>query len=305
MLLKDFISGSVSDLEALYGPDEAKSIVLMLCEALLGTRSYTHIIEPGYEIAAGKRASLDAAMQRLKEGEPLQYVLGYAHFSGFMFRVDPSVLIPRPETELLCRMSGEALDMKRRRLDAFGRKDVKVLDLCTGSGCIAWTLALSCPGCRVMGVDISEGALRTADGQDFGGEIKRTGALKPVFIREDVLALAEDGPLPDAVAGWGGFDILVSNPPYVRDSERAMMRRNVCDFEPGLALFVPDEDPLKFYRSIAVWAKLAMVDGGAGFVEINEAFGEQTAALFRGAGFRNVGAVKDFCGKNRFVRFTK
>ena len=204
MLLKDFISGSVSDLEALYGPDEAKSIVLMLCEALLGTRSYTHIIEPGYEIAAGKRASLDAAMQRLKEGEPLQYVLGYAHFSGFMFRVDPSVLIPRPETELLCRMSGEALDMKRRRLDAFGRKDVKVLDLCTGSGCIAWTLALSCPGCRVMGVDISEGALRTADGQDFGGEIKRTGALKPVFIREDVLALAEDGPLPDAVAGWGG-----------------------------------------------------------------------------------------------------
>ena len=191
------------------------------------------------------------------------------------------------------------------RLDAFGRKDVKVLDLCTGSGCIAWTLALSCPGCRVMGVDISEGALRTADGQDFGGEIKRTGALKPVFIREDVLALAEDGPLPDAVAGWGGFDILVSNPPYVRDSERAMMRRNVCDFEPGLALFVPDEDPLKFYRSIAVWAKLALVDGGAGFVEINEAFGEQTAALFRGAGFRNVGAVKDFCGKNRFVRFTK
>ena len=154
-------------------------------------------------------------------------------------------------------------------------------------------------------MDISEGALRTADGQDFGGEIKRTGALKPVFIREDVLALAEDGPLPDAVAGWGGFDILVSNPPYVRDSERAMMRRNVCDFEPGLALFVPDEDPLKFYRSIAVWAKLALVDGGAGFVEINEAFGEQTAALFRGAGFRNVGAVKDFCGKNRFVRFTK
>ena len=103
----------------------------------------------------------------------------------------------------------------------------------------------------------------------------------------------------------GKFDVLVSNPPYVRESEKSLMRKNVCGFEPELALFVPDDDPLKFYRAIALWDGMVLADGGSGFVEINEAFGPQTARLFMDSGFLNVGTVKDFCGKNRFVRFTK
>ena len=115
----------------------------------------------------------------------------------------------------------------------------------------------------------------------------------------------DSSPLHHAVEKWGGFDILVSNPPYVRDSEKAVMRKNVCDFEPGTALFVPDSDPLVFYRAIAVWAGMALVDGGAGFVEINEAFGPETKQVFQKEGFSNVEVSNDFCGKNRFVKFIK
>lgn len=305
MLLKDFISGSVGGLESLYGHEEAKSVVFMLCEACLGTKSYTHIIEPGYEIPKEKQPFLDAAMKRLETGEPIQYVLGYADFAGFRFKVDPAVLIPRPETELLYRMSGEAVARRMRMIAAYGRTGVKVLDLCTGSGCIAWPLALSYPGTKVVGVDISEAALGIARGQDFGRTVKKSGASEPLFVQADVLSVSDDDSLPDEICRMGKFDVLVSNPPYVRESEKSLMRKNVCGFEPELALFVPDDDPLKFYRAIALWAGMVLADGGSGFVEINEAFGPQTARLFMDSGFLNVGTVKDFCGKNRFVRFTK
>ena len=305
MLLKDFISGAVRGLEPLYGPQEAKSIVLMLCEACLGTKGYAHVIEPGYEIASGKQPELDAAMRRLLSGEPVQYVLGHAWFAGFTFMVDSSVLIPRPETEMLYRMALETLNMKMMLKGASGRRGGRVLDLCTGSGCLAWSLALSCPGAEVIGIDISAGALRTAGSQDFGGLLEDTGAVRPVFVQADVLSLAEAGSLPETVVRSGPFDILVSNPPYVRESEKARMRKNVLDFEPAVALFVPDADPLEFYRAIAVWARLALADDGACFVEINEEFGPQTTSLFLEAGFRNVGVIMDLCGKNRFVKFTK
>lgn len=304
MLLKDFISGSVRGLEPLYGREEAKSLVLMLCEACLGTKSYTHIVNPEYSIDISRQAELDAAMKRLETGEPVQYVLGYADFAGYRFRVTPSVLIPRPETEQLFRIAGESVARRLRMKSAFGRSGVKVLDLCTGSGCLAWSLALSYPAARVLAADISQEALDVASGQNFKSEMKKTGAVRPEFTRADVLDTDAAG-LTEPMARWGGFDVLVSNPPYVRDSEKSLMRKNVCDFEPGIALFVPDEDPLVFYRAIALWAGKALVDGGAGFVEINEAFGPETRQVFREEGFTDAELVKDFCGKNRFVRFTK
>ena len=179
-----------------------------------------------------------------------------------------------------------------------------MLDLCTGSGCIAWTLALEMPGAKVTAVDISDAALAVASSQDFAEEISRTGALSPSFIKADVLA----GPsaLPDnGEETMPRYDILVSNPPYVMDKEKALMRPNVLDHEPHLALFVSDDDPLVFYRAIADWALTLLKPDGFGIVEINEALGPQTAALFSEAGFRDVSILTDLSDRDRFVSFRR
>ncbi|MBO4670979.1 MAG: peptide chain release factor N(5)-glutamine methyltransferase [Bacteroidales bacterium] len=280
MLLSQFIRESTAALEALYPPQEAKSLVVRLCGALLDVPSYAHVVEPALEVPADKLPALSAGMERLLAGEPLQYVLGEQEFCGRRFRVGPAVLIPRPETEQLV---AEAL----KRLQAGQR----VLDLCTGSGCIAWTLALDRPGCHVTGVDISEEALEVARGQ-FEGD----GA--PLFVQADVL---------DVPAAFPGapFDLLTANPPYIRESEKARMHRNVLDHEPGLALFVPDSDPLLFYRAIALWARRFLAPGGRGIVEINEDLGAATAALFEGDGLGGAEIIRDFFSKERFVSFEK
>lgn len=283
MLLKDFIRDAVKALEPLYPEPEARSIVLRLCNARLGVKPYTHIIEPSYEVPSGADSGLAADMVRLKAGEPVQYVLGYTEFCGRRFNVDRRVLIPRPETELLVEEASAFLGS----LSGTPR----VLDLCTGSGCIAWSLALDFPSAGVYAADISEEALSLARGQ-FPGSDGRVD-----FFRADVLA---DGlPLPEV----GRFDLIVSNPPYITCSEKALMRPNVLDYEPGLALFVPDDDPLMFYRAIARHAGKLLSPGAMGMVEINEQFDQETTALFQNECFRNVELVHDYAGKPRFVKF--
>jgi release factor glutamine methyltransferase len=153
------------------------------------------------------------------------------------------------------------------------------------------------PGAEVTGVDISDGALAVASGQDFADEMARTGAKAPQFLKADVLG--------EPLADLGMFDVLVSNPPYVMDSEKALMRSNVLDHEPHLALFVPDDDPLVFYRAVAVWALKLLKPGGRGVVEINEALGEETAEIYRNAGFSHVHIIKDLNDKDRFVAFIR
>lgn len=306
MLLRDFISRSSEGLESLYGPEEAKAIVLHLCSEQLGTKSYTHIVDRDYEIDSHRLPGLEAAMARLKEGEPLQYVLGYADFYGFRFHVGPEVLIPRPETEQLCRLAVQEASRISRMRSAFGGKEVKVLDLCTGSGCIAWTMALSVPGVTAVGVDISAAALSVASGQDFKAVMKKSQAKAPFFAEADVLAgRGQEKSVETVLSGFLPFDIVISNPPYVRESEKQQMRRNVCDYEPSSALFVPDSDPLVFYRAISEMLPGIMTKEGTGFVEINEAFGEETADIFRSAGFSCTSLVKDFCSKDRIVKFSK
>ena len=168
--------------------------------------------------------------------------------------------------------------------------------MCTGSGCIAWTLALELPGAQVTAVDISDGALDVASSQDFGEELL-SGAKAPAFLKADVL----NSPPSDI----GMFDIIVSNPPYVMESEKAFMRTNVLDHEPHLALFVSDDDPLLFYRAVAKWALLMLRPGGYGIVEINEALAFDTEEVFLDLGFRNVRTIKDLHDKDRFVEFYK
>ena len=287
MLLKHFLEEGTASLEALYPAEEARGIVQMLCSHFLGVKSYTHIIEPEYSVDGDSLAALSAAMDRLRSGEPIQYVLGECEFCSRRFSLSPDVLIPRPETELLCREALKLIGPSSR-----------VLDLCTGSGCIAWTLALGAPGAEVTGVDISEAALEVAGKQDFSSEMSSIGGVAPSFTRADILDFGTE-----FVSGT--FDLIVSNPPYIMEREKAAMRRNVLDFEPSIALFVPDGDPLLFYRAVAHWSSRLLSVGGSGLVEINETLSEETSEVFRSSGFAFVSVLKDFFDKKRFILFRR
>ena len=292
LLLADFIRDARRRLEALYPSPEAEGLVSLLCGERLGVQRYTHILEPATEIPAAQAAELAGDLERLCAGEPIQYVLGVTEFCSHRFAVGPGVLIPRPETELLVAEAVRTL----REMDL--ERAPRVLDLCTGSGCIAWSIALEIRDAEVIGVDLSETALEYARNQ-FGGRSSSADLIggSPIFLQTDILDTEQtfDG---------GPFDVIVSNPPYVMERERALMRPNVLDWEPAGALFVPDDDPLVFYRAIARWGQHFLRPGGVGLVEINEALGPETAALLRGAGYRNVQILPDFFKKDRFIRFS-
>ena len=281
MLLADFIRDGAARLEKLYPSPEARGLVLMLCRELLGVTNYTHVVEPRTAVPEERLPELEAALARLCAGEPIQYVLGVAEFCDRRFVVGPGVLVPRPETELLVAEAVRTL--QEMELD----REPRVLDHCTGSGCIAWSSALDIRDAEVIGVDLSETALDYARKQFPQG---------PSFIQSDVLDTEQAFP-------YGPFDLIVSNPPYVLERERTQMRPNVLDWEPDLALFVPDDDPLRVYRAVARWAQRFLRQGGVGLVEINEALGPETAEVFRAAGFKNVRNLPDFYQKDRFVRF--
>lgn len=319
MLLKALIDEAVSMLLVSYPEREAKQMVYECLEFIAGTGKHTHILEPAYEVSDDVAVKALESFGRMAAGEPLQYVLGYAYFYGRRFSVSPDVLIPRPETELLCRyvldrhgdscavqdMPPSARGCPRRGRGSgtaqLSPSRTRILDLCTGSGCIAWTLALEMPGAKVTAVDISDGALSVAASQNFSDDVVQTGAVAPEFVKADVLAG------PESLAGLSDcrFDVIVSNPPYVMNSEKALMRPNVLEHEPHLALFVPDEDPLLFYRAVAVWASELLKPEGYGIVEINEALGPETAEVFLSTGFHNVRIIKDLSERDRFVSFVK
>lgn len=300
MLLTEFLKKGVAALEPLYPTAEAKNIILMLCEEMIGTKSYTHIVEPQYQIDKKGEQPLAEALVRLQAGEPIQYVIGRAEFAGRSFRVTKDVLIPRPETELLVREAIKIAGRIKRMRIPYGKsaEPVRVLDLCTGSGNIAWSVALGVPGSRVVGVDISEKALEVARSQNFSAELKSTGALAPTFVAADVLDTEQE-------FNYGSFDLILSNPPYIMEKEKPQLRRNVLGYEPSEALFVPDDDPLLFYRAIARWSERFLSPEGKALTEINEVLGKETADLFRSSGFQEVNLVTDFYDKNRFVFYMK
>ena len=295
MTLGEFIHLCIEGLAPLYPEAEAKAIAFRLLEHFTDIPSYKYISEPDLVMPGSDRASdIMDALDQLETGRPLQYVLGFTEFCGHRFKVGEGCLIPRPETEeLVSRIiddlyddtSGpsESLVERQAREDDSLDDPFSILDLCTGSGCIAWSLAAEFPEAMVYGCDLSDAALRYACRQ----RVKVRGA-KPIFFSADVLAAPP--------AGLPQFDLIVSNPPYICDSERAAMRPNVLDFEPAEALFVPDDDPLKFYRAIARWADALLRPDGHLYLEINERFGPAVAALFPGARI-----LQDLSGRDRFV----
>ena len=284
MFLKELIDKGTETISQAFPEREAREMVLMFLQHSIGVTRHTHILEPSFEVSDDAAVDAIGAFERMAVGEPIQYIIGKAYFYDREFRVTPDVLIPRPETELLVR---EALNWACRS----GRKSMRIADLCTGGGCIAWSMALELPGSEVIAVDISDGALAVASGQKF------ESVAAPRFIKADVLASPPDG--------LGCYDMILSNPPYVMESEKALMRKNVLDHEPWLALFVSDDDPLVFYRAVASWAKQLLKPDGIGIVEINEALGPETAAVFSQAGFTDASVICDLSDRPRFVRFSR
>ena len=264
-----------------YDDGEARAIARILIEELFGL-SYADIVCGATEqLSADDTLRLDTAVRRIEQGEPLQHVLGYADFCGIRFCVNGSVLIPRPETEWLVDEGAKLMSTTA----TFSPK--RILDIGTGSGCIAISLKLRLGDAYVEAWDISEEALRTA--QDNADALK----AEVVFRKKDALK-AENTAAP--------WDLLVSNPPYICDSERSAMDDNVLLHEPHTALFVPDDDPLRFYRAIARYALLKLKTGGSLLFECNTRYAEATGAMLSDMGFEEVTVSNDCFGLPRFVR---
>lgn len=277
MTLRETYNRSVVRLKPLYGPDEARTVAGRLLEEKYGIGRLKLAVNGTAEF--DRVAEWAADLERLARWEPVQYVIGRVEFCGRTFEVTRDTLIPRGETEQLVR---EILSEARQK---------RVLDIGTGSGAIAVTLAAEWgANTRVEAWDISEGALRVA-----AANARSHGVGERVrFVRRDVL----NDSLQDSDAEK--FDLVVSNPPYVLDSERAEMRANVVDYEPAGALYVPDDDPLLFYRAIAQLPLLK--PGGELWFEINERFGLQTQELLSSLGYTEVRIIQDIHGRDRFVR---
>ena len=310
-----------------YDDGEARAIARILIEELFGL-SYTDIVCGATEqLSADDTLRLDTAVRRIEQGEPLQHVLGYAYFLGNRFKVNSSVLIPRPETEWLVEEGAKTLANDSSSNDSSSNdspsndspsntklSDTKrqnpskrVLDIGTGSGCIAISLKLRLADAYVEAWDISDDALSTA--QDNALALN----AEVVFNKRDALCAAnevlertskdsEETPKASEDSSW---NLIVSNPPYICDSERADMADNVLQHEPHTALFVPDNDPLRFYLAIARYALLTLSEGGSLLFECNTRYADATGAMLRDIGFCGVAVSNDCFGLPRFVKGTK
>ncbi|MBR1513990.1 MAG: peptide chain release factor N(5)-glutamine methyltransferase [Bacteroidales bacterium] len=267
-------------LSATFPQREAEQLMRILLEDLFDIDLKRQLMEPELRIEEFQYAQLKTAVERLLAGEPVQYVTGVAHFGDLLIKVSPSVLIPRPETEEMVQRICTTLPKE---------KPIRIWDIGTGSGCIAIALAKHFAEAEVFAFDVSEAALATAR------ENAERNAAKVHFVLDDVLH-------PQSEILFQPVDWVVSDPPYVCDSERAAMESNVLDWEPQNALFVPDDDPLLFYRQILTLAKNQLTPEGQVWFEINERMGEEMLLLCREMGFAEVEILTDFAEKQRFCR---
>ena len=273
-----------------HGAGEARAIVRMVMEERFGLSQTDLLLGKDTTLSPNDRAEMEKIARRLLAGEPVQHVLGYADFCGHRFRVTPDVLIPRPETEELVAWAIEDSSFVIRH------SSFHVLDLCTGSGCIAISLALAFPSAHVVGVDISASALSIA--RDNAHTL---AASNVEFFEHDILSEPTKSS-PSRGELERGFSLLTANPPYVLDSEASAMSPTVLDHEPSLALFVPDDDPLRFYRAIAAIGRRCLLPGAPVLVEINAALADQTRSLFESCGYADIQIRDDRFGRPRMLR---
>ena len=267
------------ELSTSYDIHEIEGMTRVIFEEVLLWKPVDIVMRDGEQLPQFFDQRLTNIIGRLKQEEPLQYILGKARFHGHSFAVTPAVLIPRPETEQLVDMI----------IDENPSSDLQVLDIGTGSGCIAISLARALKFAQVTATDISPRALEVASAN--------AAALKTCvrLLEQDILTCRAPSQL---------WDIIVSNPPYITEREKASMDRNVLDYEPHSALFVPDEDPMLFYRPIAAYARRALKNGGRLYLEINRAMAQQVCDTLRKSGLSNIQIYNDFNGNNRFITAT-
>lgn len=273
-------------LTSVYDAGEAKAIVRYVLDVGFGMSATDVYCGKVTQLTADECNRLEEIMRRLACAEPVQYVLGQADFCGRTFRVASGVLIPRPETEELCAWITEDRTEKKPHEKDCTDAATTILDIGTGSGCIAVTLSLDIAGADVTAWDVSETALETARrnaiGLGAGVKTERQDALQP----------------PDDMEKW---DVIVSNPPYICRRESDTMERNVLEHEPHTALFVPDDNPLMFYRAIAGYARKALRPGGGLFFEINPIYATDMLTMLRDNGFSRIETRKDSFGKERMM----
>lgn len=267
-------------LRSTYSEQEAAAIAERYCTEVCGFGRFELTLEPSAEVVGLDSVGLEGDVARLAAGEPVQYVIGATDFCDLRFVVRPGVLIPRPETEELVRMI--AAD--------YAGSAPRILDIGTGSGAISISLAHLIEGARVEAIDLSADALEIA--RENGAKV----GVGVEFRQADVFELELDE---------GGYDVVVSNPPYIPDSERATMWNNVVDFEPAMALFVPDDSPIVFYERIAEVALRGLVSGGRLYFELHENYASQVAQMAICKGFVEVEVVTDFNSKPRMLRCVK
>jgi release factor glutamine methyltransferase len=269
-------------LKSLYPPEEIRHFIRLIVSHVCGLSYNQQLLCKDRQFSEKQKKQIHLIVKRLKKMEPLQYVLGETEFYSLPLQVNPSVLIPRPETE-------ELVDRVIRQSDASSA--LRILDIGTGSGCIAIALAKHLPKAAVTAVDISAPALQTA---------RQNATLNQVdihFIQADILKTEVAMKQID-----GAFDIIVSNPPYVLDAEKQTMSANVLDYEPHCALFVPDNDPLLFYKAIVDFALQKLTPTGRIYFEINPACDEQIKNLLHNKGFKEAILLRDLSGKMRFAQ---
>lgn len=276
MQIKRYRSHFIETLTPLYGADEAESFFYLVMENKHQMKRIDLALQPDLVFSENDLVTWETIIYQLQQQIPIQYILGTTSFYGLEFFVNENVLIPRPETEELVEwMLSEPFN-----------SPVKILDIGTGSGCIAIALAKNLPNAEIFAIDISEPALITAK---RNAQLHKTNVT---FIQKNILEtedLAQQ------------FDSIVSNPPYVRNLEKAEIKKNVLEHEPHIALFVNDEDPLLFYRKIAVLARKNLKENGQLFFEINQYLGKETVALLEELGFKNIVLKQDIYGNDRMI----
>lgn len=275
-------------LTPLYEASEAQAIVRLVLDVRFGLSLTDIICGKVTELSADEETELGKITERLHSGEPVQYILGEAEFGGRTFHVEPGVLIPRPETaELVSKILAD-------------HPTGNLLDICTGSGCIAISLALALPHSTVTAWDISDDALRIAidNAQRLNANVR--------LEKRDALHLEEENTRNsnDALP-YPTWDLIVSNPPYICNKEKASMSKNVLDYEPSIALFVPDDDPLVFYRSITAYGAKTLKPNGSLYFEINPLYAVETVQMMEGFGFSAIELMKDMQNKDRMIKATK
>lgn len=294
--MTDTIAYIQQSLKDLYPKNEILSFTRLIMEEICGIPPHHLLFGKGKELSDTEKLEIKEIIEQLKKYKPLQYILGKTDFYGRTFRVGPSVLIPRPETEELIEQILNDLkagnDLKSEGdQKGEGSRPLTILDIGTGSGCIAVTLAKEWPEADVIATDVSQEALETAR------ENARRLHAPVTFVRTDILSLEKaEADIPFS------FDLIVSNPPYVTEREKAEMEPNVLEYEPSLALFVSNDDPLLFYRAIARFGKKKLKKGGRLYFEINASYGPETVGLLEEEGYRQVRLLRDLSDHDRMIK---